>query len=249
MTCVFECFQSHCHILKELHDFLCMMGAITIFGKNSFRFRFVDYGQMTKSLEAQCTFEKVAEKTKCRKMNVNFLQPNQDQSSHQIFQQAKSLEAIILYNDSQHNIPALQVKANKMELMNFHSPFPAFSYATCKCHVNILSCVHQHRGCGKSSKASAKAGGSWLEKCGSRNQKPGLWPVLKQWVGGLSSCSPSMVAILISSPLEIQEFLSQQICCFVHVSCIQTVSPQNMAILGGKKFHKCHWQNLHMILF
>jgi hypothetical protein len=26
MTCVFECFQSHCHILKELHEFLCMMG-------------------------------------------------------------------------------------------------------------------------------------------------------------------------------------------------------------------------------
>jgi len=33
--------------------------------------------------------------------------------------------------------------------------------------------------CEKSSKASAKAGGSWLEKCGSRNQKPGLWPILK----------------------------------------------------------------------
>jgi predicted O-linked N-acetylglucosamine transferase (SPINDLY family) len=25
MTCVFECFQSHCHILKELHEFFCMM--------------------------------------------------------------------------------------------------------------------------------------------------------------------------------------------------------------------------------
>jgi hypothetical protein len=33
MTCVFECFQSHCHILKELHEFLHMMGAITIFEK------------------------------------------------------------------------------------------------------------------------------------------------------------------------------------------------------------------------
>jgi len=32
-TCVFECFQSHCHILKELHEFLHMMGAITIFEK------------------------------------------------------------------------------------------------------------------------------------------------------------------------------------------------------------------------
>jgi hypothetical protein len=34
ITCVFECFQSHCHILKELHEFLHMMGAITIFEKN-----------------------------------------------------------------------------------------------------------------------------------------------------------------------------------------------------------------------
>jgi len=30
---IYECFQSHCHILKELHDFLCMMGATTIFEK------------------------------------------------------------------------------------------------------------------------------------------------------------------------------------------------------------------------
>jgi hypothetical protein len=74
MTCVFECFQSHCHILKELHEFFCMIGAIPIFGKNSFIFSFVDYGLMTKSLGARCTFEEVAEKTKCQKMNVNFLQ-------------------------------------------------------------------------------------------------------------------------------------------------------------------------------
>jgi hypothetical protein len=52
------------------------MGAITIFGKNSFIFSFVDYGLVKKSLGASCTFEEVAEKTKCQKMNVNFLQPN-----------------------------------------------------------------------------------------------------------------------------------------------------------------------------
>jgi hypothetical protein len=33
MTCVFECFQSHCHILKQLHEFLHMIGAIIILGK------------------------------------------------------------------------------------------------------------------------------------------------------------------------------------------------------------------------
>jgi hypothetical protein len=43
MTCAFECFQSHCHILKELHEFLCLISAITIIGKNSFIFSFVDY--------------------------------------------------------------------------------------------------------------------------------------------------------------------------------------------------------------
>jgi len=70
-TCVFECFQSHCHILKKSHEFLCMMGAIIIFGENSFIFCFVNYGLVTKSLGARCTFEKVVEKTKCQKMNVN----------------------------------------------------------------------------------------------------------------------------------------------------------------------------------
>ncbi len=71
MTCVFECFQSHCHILKELHEFLSMMGAITMFEKSNFIFNFVDCGFVTKSLGVGCTFEEVAEKTKCQKMNVN----------------------------------------------------------------------------------------------------------------------------------------------------------------------------------
>ncbi len=38
ITCIFECFQSHCHILKELHEFLHMTSLITICGKNSFIF-------------------------------------------------------------------------------------------------------------------------------------------------------------------------------------------------------------------
>jgi len=49
MTCVFEIFQSHCHILEELHEFslfiylfLCMMGASkTIFWEGSFVFSFI----------------------------------------------------------------------------------------------------------------------------------------------------------------------------------------------------------------
>jgi hypothetical protein len=44
-----------------------MMGAITILGESSFIFSFV-----ITSLGARCTFEKVEEKTKCQKMNVNF---------------------------------------------------------------------------------------------------------------------------------------------------------------------------------
>jgi hypothetical protein len=36
MTCLFECFQSHHHILQELHEFLSIMSAITMFKKSSF---------------------------------------------------------------------------------------------------------------------------------------------------------------------------------------------------------------------
>jgi hypothetical protein len=41
MTCIFESFQSHCHNLKELHEFLHMMGAIITFGEIVFIFSFV----------------------------------------------------------------------------------------------------------------------------------------------------------------------------------------------------------------
>jgi len=53
-----------------------MMSAIIIFEENSFIFSFVGYGLTTKSLEARCTFEKEAEKTKCEKMNMKFFQQN-----------------------------------------------------------------------------------------------------------------------------------------------------------------------------
>jgi len=51
------------------------MGAITMFGKSNFIFNFVGYGYrlVTKSLKVGCTFEEVAVKTKCQKMNVNLL--------------------------------------------------------------------------------------------------------------------------------------------------------------------------------
>jgi hypothetical protein len=41
MTCVFECFQSHCHILKELHEFFGLMGAIIIFRNSIAIYSFV----------------------------------------------------------------------------------------------------------------------------------------------------------------------------------------------------------------
>jgi hypothetical protein len=71
MTCVFEYFQSFKYILKELHEFLCIMGAIMLFGEKSFIFSLVGYELVTKSLGARCTFEELAEKTNCQKMNVN----------------------------------------------------------------------------------------------------------------------------------------------------------------------------------
>jgi hypothetical protein len=58
------------------------MSAITIFEKNSFIFNFVDYELVIKSLRARSTFEEVGEKTKYQKKNVNFSQPNEDESSH-----------------------------------------------------------------------------------------------------------------------------------------------------------------------
>jgi hypothetical protein len=49
---------------KNYTIFLCMMGAIIILGKNSFKFSFVGYALMTKSLGLRCTFEEVAKKKK-----------------------------------------------------------------------------------------------------------------------------------------------------------------------------------------
>jgi len=48
-----------------------MMNVIIIFEESSFILSFVSYGLVTKSLGAGCTFEEVAEKIKCQKMNKN----------------------------------------------------------------------------------------------------------------------------------------------------------------------------------
>jgi hypothetical protein len=53
-----------------------MMNAITFFEESSFIFSFVSYGLMTMSFGTGCTFEEMAKKTKCQKMNVNFLTTN-----------------------------------------------------------------------------------------------------------------------------------------------------------------------------
>jgi hypothetical protein len=50
-----------------------MMSAISNFGKNNFIFNFLGYGLVINSFKLGCTFEEVAQKTKCQKMNVNFL--------------------------------------------------------------------------------------------------------------------------------------------------------------------------------
>ncbi len=61
MTCLFESFQSHCHILQELHEFSHMMDAIIIFEKSIFISSFVGYELVTKSVDFECTFEEVVE--------------------------------------------------------------------------------------------------------------------------------------------------------------------------------------------
>ncbi len=100
MGCAFECFQSHCHIFKELYEFLCMMDALNIFGEDSFIFSFVTYRLMTKSLGVGCTFKKVVLETKCRKMNVNPCTTKLGRIISPSFLGPKSIEVTILNNDS-----------------------------------------------------------------------------------------------------------------------------------------------------
>ncbi len=106
MTCKFECFQSHCRILKEFYEFLCMMDASIIFGEGSFRYIYIYI------LGKLWIGHKVIWGCMCnlggnRRKN----KMSSDESSHLVSRGAKSLEATILYNDSQHNILALQGRA------------------------------------------------------------------------------------------------------------------------------------------
>jgi hypothetical protein len=70
---MFSITLSHFEIITWI---LCMMSAITIFEESCFIFSFVNYGFVTKSFGTRCTFEQVAKKKKCQKMNVNFLTTN-----------------------------------------------------------------------------------------------------------------------------------------------------------------------------
>jgi hypothetical protein len=95
-----------------------MMSAITIFEKNSFIFSFVDYELVTKSLGSKCTFEEVGEKTKYEKMNVNFSQPNEIESSHLVSRgqnPLKLLYSIMILNTISFH--ASQGRANKISLL------------------------------------------------------------------------------------------------------------------------------------
>ncbi len=58
-----------------------MIDAIITFGENSFIFSFVGYGLVTKSLAAECTLEKVAEKTKMSKDEYEYFH-NQIRMNH-----------------------------------------------------------------------------------------------------------------------------------------------------------------------
>ncbi len=51
--CIWMFSITSSHFERITWIFLCMMGAITIFRKNSFRFSFVDYGLVEKSLGAR----------------------------------------------------------------------------------------------------------------------------------------------------------------------------------------------------
>ncbi len=77
VTCKFECFQSHCHILKEFYEFLCMMDASIIFGEGSFRYTYI-YMYLGKLWighkviwGCMCNLGGNRKKTKYHKMNVH----------------------------------------------------------------------------------------------------------------------------------------------------------------------------------
>jgi len=100
VTRVFECFQSH---FERITWIFAYDGCHNFFEIYIFIFDIVDYGLVTKSLGARCTFEVVA-----KKMNVNIFTTKLGWILSPSFWGTKYLEATILYNDSQHNIPALQ---------------------------------------------------------------------------------------------------------------------------------------------
>jgi hypothetical protein len=56
------------HFEKNNMNF-CMVGALIIFGKGSSILSLVGYGLVTKTFRVGCTFEMVADKTKCHEFD------------------------------------------------------------------------------------------------------------------------------------------------------------------------------------
>jgi hypothetical protein len=102
MKCVFECLQSHCHILKELHKFLHMMGAITNFQKNNS----ISYCGLWMGDKVTWGWVHIWEggiENKLSKDECEVFTTKLGWIISPSFSGAKCLEATILYNDSQHN--------------------------------------------------------------------------------------------------------------------------------------------------
>jgi len=89
-----------------------MMSALTIFGDGSFIFKFVSYGLMTKPLGIGCTILQGGRESKTFKGQCECF-CNQIRIISPSFYGPKCLEATILYNDRQHDILALQSRANQ----------------------------------------------------------------------------------------------------------------------------------------
>ncbi len=103
------------------HTLFCVRWVpITIFGESSFTFSFV--GLVTWDWGAHLRLRQ--RKQKCQKTNVNLFTTKLGWIISRSCQGPKSLEATVLYNESQHNIPALQGRANK------HGPKVSFLLPT-----------------------------------------------------------------------------------------------------------------------
>jgi len=137
--------------------------------------------------------------------------------------------------------------------MNFHSSFPAlFHMQLCKCHANILSCVHQRRGCDKryqcQSQCQSRGGGVVGREMCIKESK--AWSVARTEVvvrGWPIPCRHTWPLFMVSKHHGNTHFLAssrgiffQQNCCFFMFLANSDCFSSKYCNFWWKKFQKHH---------